>query len=314
STCTSDFRTMLAGQVALVTGASRGIGRGIALQLGKAGATVYITGRAPEQQDMAVTRLLKSPSLDETASEITSYGGEGIAVYCDHSDENDIKLLFQRIANEQNKRLDILINNAYAAVTAITRSAGIKFYDTDPSIWDTVNNVGLRNHYICSVFAAKLMVPRKKGLIVTVSSSGGLRYLFGTAYGAGKAACDRLAADMAHELVEDNVISVSLWPGPVATELIKKTLLTGSGERKNKLRDIFNAAETTEFSGKCVVALASDPNCIAKTGHILTTTALAREYGIYEDDGKTQPNDPFCAGYEDFLKQINIIRAPKLKK
>ncbi|VDM44212.1 unnamed protein product, partial [Toxocara canis] len=245
---------------------------------------------------------------------ITARGGKGIAVYCDHSDEKNVKELFRRIAKEQKEQLDILVNNAYAAVTAITRSAGSKFYNTELSIWDTVNNVGLRNHYICSVFASKLMAPRKRGLIVTVSSSGGLHYLFGTAYGVGKAACDRLAADMAHELIEDNVASVSLWPGPVATELVKKTVLAGSGNRKNTLREIYETAETTEMAGKCVVALASDPNRLAKTGHILTTTALAREYHLHEDDGKTQPNDPFCAGHEDFLRQMNEVRAPKHKK
>uniref|UniRef100_A0A914UME2 Dehydrogenase/reductase SDR family member 1 n=1 Tax=Plectus sambesii TaxID=2011161 RepID=A0A914UME2_9BILA len=178
---------MLRGQVALVTGASRGIGKGIALQLGQAGATVYVTGRSPDKQE-SISATLKLPSLNETAREITARGGKGIAIYCDHSDPDDIKRLFLAIAKEQNNRLDILVNNAYAAVNAVSRATGVKFWDLDPSLWDTVNNVGLKNHYICSVYAAKLMVPQRKGLIVTVSSAGGMRYLFNAAYGAGKAA------------------------------------------------------------------------------------------------------------------------------
>ncbi|VDK48230.1 unnamed protein product [Anisakis simplex] len=305
---------MLAGQVALVTGASRGIGKGIALELGRAGAVVYITGRPPKQQERALNRLLHQPTLVETAKQICDSGGKGIAVYCDHSDEKNVRELFKQISSEQKNRLDLLVNNAYAAVTAITRNAKTKFYNTDTSMWDIVNNVGLRNHYICSVYGAKMMASNKNGLIVTVSSSGGLRFLFGTAYGTGKAACDRLAADMAHDLIDDNVTSVSLWPGPVVTELVSKTVLKTSSNQKSRLQKIYEKAESTQMSGKCIVALANDPNRISKTGHILTTTALAREYNLYEEDGKTQPDDPFVAGFEDFIKQLNEIRAPKIRK
>ncbi|OUC46154.1 glycosyltransferase, group 1 family protein, partial [Trichinella nativa] len=178
---------MLSGRVALVTGASRGIGRGVALQLGEAGATVYITSNE---------------------FQVNGRGGKAIAVYCDHSKDEEIKALFQRIEEEQNGQLDILVNNAYS---------GIK-------IWDDINNTGLRNHYICSVYAARLMVPRKSGLIVTISSVGGLRYLFNVPYGVGKAACDRMAVDCAEELKAKNVAYISIWPGAVQTELILNNL------------------------------------------------------------------------------------------
>jgi len=311
---------MLSGQVALVTGASRGIGRGIALQLGAAGATVYVTGRRPEKVE-DITKALRLPSLQSTANEVNQRGGKGIAVYCDHSDANDIKQLFQTIGQEQNQRLDILVNNAYSAVATVSRSTGVKFFDLDPTIWDQVNNVGLRNHYICSVYAAKLMVPRKSGLIVTVSSSGGLRFLFNTAYGVGKAACDRLAADMAHELQPYGITSIALWPGPVKTEIIQKTILAKGDGIKDRggqfsaaeTKALFENAETVEMSGKCIVALAGDQKRLAKTGRILTTMELAKEYGIYEDDGKTQPYDPMAASFSDYLQTFNQVRAPKSK-
>ncbi len=205
----------LAGRVALVTGASRGVGRGIALQLGEAGATVYITGR-------------KAADLEKTCQEVKARGAErAIAVVMDHAKDADVSELFDRIKREQNGKLDILVNNAYAGVNAILTSSGKKFYDCPPEIWDDINNVGLRNHYICTVHASRIMVPRKSGLIVNISSPGGLKYLFNVAYGIGKAACDRMAADCGHELRKSNVTMVSLWPGAVETEAIKENMASG---------------------------------------------------------------------------------------
>jgi hypothetical protein len=127
-----------------------------------------------------------------------------------------VERLFAKITSEQSGRLDLLVNNAYAGVDMIFKNSGKKFYDCDPvETWDCINGVGLRGHYICTVLASRLMVPRRQGLIVNVSSMGGLRYLFNVAYGVGKAACDRMAADCAKELRESKVAMVSLWPGPV---------------------------------------------------------------------------------------------------
>jgi len=227
------------------------------------------------------------PSLEKTANEITERGGRGIAAYCDHADANDVKRLFDRIKSEQNGQLDILVNNAYSAVNVITDNTGKKFWELDPSVWDDVNNVGLRNHYICSVYAARLMVPRKKGLIVVVSSVGGLRYLFNVAYGIGKAACDRLAADTAAELYRHHVTSISLWPGAVRTELITSKMDKGY---ESNLKDVFAAGETTEFSGRAIVHLAADKNNLQKTGKILVTSDLAAEYGFNDIDGRDPPS------------------------
>ena len=155
----------LQGKVCLVTGAARGIGRGIALQLGQAGATVYITGRTKK-------------NLDDCAEEIKARGGIPITVQMDHGLDADVEKLFERIKSEQNGKLDVLVNNAYAGVNTIFSNSGVKFWDMDPvHTWDIINGVGLRGHYICTTLASRMMVPRKSGLIVNVSSSGGLKYV-----------------------------------------------------------------------------------------------------------------------------------------
>ena len=207
----------LSGKISLVTGGSRGIGRGIALQLGEAGATVYITGR-------------KAAALQRTCDEVKARGArEAIPVVMDHAKDDEVEALFERIEKEQGGRLDLCVNNAYAGVGAIAESVGKKFHETPAAgIWDSVNGVGLRNHYLCTIYASRMMVRRKSGLIVNVSSPGGLRYLFNVAYGVGKAACDRMAADCAVELKSDNVAMVSLWPGSVATEHVQENILQGS--------------------------------------------------------------------------------------
>eukprot|EP00058_Branchiostoma_floridae_P004084 XP_002589572.1 hypothetical protein BRAFLDRAFT_224709 [Branchiostoma floridae] len=247
---------MLSGKVAVVTGATRGIGKGIALQLGEAGATVYITGGdfvLPETLSL-VGGLRRQWPLLSVLTQIEKRGGKCIPVQCDHEKDDNIKALFDRIEREQNGQLDILVNNAYKAVTGIFESEKKSFWEQDPGFWDEVNNVGLRNHYICSVYAARLMVLQKKGLIVNISSPGGLQYVFNVAYGIGKTACDRMAADCAHELRKHNVAFVSLWPGAVKTELVTD-LLTERPE--SETAKMFAHTETVEFSGKSIVHLAS---------------------------------------------------------
>ena len=212
----------LTGKVCVVTGASKGIGRGIAVQLGQAGATVYITGRSVDK-------------LQECAQEIEKRGGKAVPVATDHSKDDDVKELFERVKSENYGRLDILVNNAFAGVDMIARNTGKEFWHEDPvNQWDCINGVGLRNHFICTPYAARMMVERKDGLIVNVSSFGGLRYLFNVCYGIGKAAKDRMAADCAHELRKSNVTMISLWPGPVKTEYIQENILKADAGTKSK--------------------------------------------------------------------------------
>merc|ERR1712002_982044 len=243
-----DFNMALTGRICLVTGASKGIGRGIAVQLGEAGATVYITGRSVDK-------------LRECAAEIQKRGGKAIPVSVDHSDDAQVEKLFERIKAENSGRLDVLVNNAYAGVSMIQQNSGKKFYLADPAEqWDAINGVGLRNHFLCTVFASRMMVERKNGLIINVSSSGGIRYLFNVAYGVGKAACDRMAADCAIELKKSNVTMVSLWPGPVKTEYVQDKMInidsSVSSEKKATANMFDKLGETIEFAGMAVSKLA----------------------------------------------------------
>jgi len=286
----------LEGQIALVTGASRGIGRGIAIQLGEAGATVYITGRPPGKAlDIGLS------SLEATKNEISERGGEAILVYCDHGDPNDVKKLFERIQRDTGGTLDILVNSAYSGVLDIMGKIGTKFYDYegDPEkSWDEINNVGLRNVYVCCTYAARMMVQRRSGLIVNVSSVGGLQYFFSVPYGVGKAAVDRMSTDMAFELKDAGVTVLSLWPGATKTEIVEKEMGEGAISNIAKsakisqgaLEESFRSGETTEFVGKAVVGLATDKNRMQKSGKIQITVELAREYGFSDVGGVIPPN------------------------
>ncbi|CAJ0579446.1 unnamed protein product, partial [Mesorhabditis spiculigera] len=280
----------LAGQIALVTGASRGIGRGIALQLGQAGATVYVTGRQPKNSDATKHDKYELPSLEKTAREINERGGKGIAVYCDHGDMENVKQLFEQIDKENAGQLDILVNNAYSAVTAIFDGTGQKFYEQAPEVWDEVNNVGLRNHYYCTVYAARMMVKRDKGLIVNISSPGGLRYLFNIPYGVGKEALDRMSADTAKELKAKKVTVVSLWPGAVKTELVTGMQKEDTSGRNAQVAKMFAEGETIEYPGLAVVHLANDPHRLNLTGFTLVTADLGDRYGFVDIDGRRPPN------------------------
>lgn len=241
----------LAGKVCVVTGASKGIGRGIALQLGSNGATVYITGRSEDK-------------LKSCADEIKNRGGEAVPVVVDHSNDDQVKNLFEQVKDENSGRLDVLVNNAYAGVDMIFSNSRKKFYELDPILhWDTINGVGLRNHFLCTTYASRMMVDRKDGLIVNISSMGGLKYLFNVPYGIGKAGCDRMAADCAIELKKDNVAMVSLWPGPVKTEFIKENIIEkpkdGASQGEIETAKMFeNLGETMEFAGMAIANLAMD--------------------------------------------------------
>jgi dehydrogenase/reductase SDR family member 1 len=246
----------LAGTVALVTGASRGIGKGVALGLGEAGATVYVTART-------------APQLEATAREVTREGGKGIAAPCDHRNDAQVRAVFRRIEAEQG-RLDLLVNNL-ATDGSLDR---VPFWKLPLVAWDEHAAV-LRGQYAASFFAAPLMISQRSGLIVFISSSGSVNYFFNVPYHAVKAAVDKLAADMAHELQPHGVTVLSLWPGLTTTEQV-----LAASDRHDLSR-----AATPQFTGRAVARLAADPGIGNRSGRALRVIDLAHEYGFTDLDG-----------------------------
>ncbi len=274
----------LRGRIAVVTGGSRGVGKGAALGLGEAGATVYVTGRTAQQGSIASTG-----TITETAEAITRLGGRGIAVRCDHGDDADVEALFRRVKEEEG-RLDVLVNNVFATYSGV-RPAGAPFWELPLAMWDELHRVGLRSHYVASVFAAPIMIAQRHGLIANISSVGAARYTFNVPYGVGKAAVDRLTADMAHELRPHGVAVVSLWPGLVKTERVMAQPDRLPPELIARLTD----AESPQFTGRAVAALAADPKIIEKTGNVYVVAELAEAYGFTDVDGRRPPLSPGIA-------------------
>jgi dehydrogenase/reductase SDR family protein 1 len=272
----------LKGKVAVVTGASRGIGKGIALELGAAGATVYVTGRTVEA---GVSPL--PGTVGETAAQVTELGGTGVAVGCDHHDDAQVRALFARVAAEQGT-LDILVNNVYSAPD-LAPWLGKKFWELPLEAWDQVIDIGTRSHYVASALGVPLM--SSGGLIVNVSSSGATSYGHNVVYGVGKAAVDKMTSDMAVELTPLGINIVSLWPGLVRTELLDfGTQLDEQGnpyiELPGEGRFDISAAESPRFLGRAVVALAGDKTIADRSGKAFPSAQLARELGFTDVDGK----------------------------
>ncbi|WP_432661959.1 SDR family NAD(P)-dependent oxidoreductase [Wukongibacter baidiensis] len=268
----------LRGKVAIVTGASRGVGKGIALGLAEYGATVYVTGRT-EKGEM-LPDFLRETNIYKTAEEVTTLGGFGIAQRCDHSKDKEVEELFKRVMVEQGK-LDILVNNAWGGgIHALEDYFFDKpFWKQPISLWDDNYTVGVRSNYVASKFAAEIMAKQKSGMIVNISFYGGRRYLNNVSYGVCKASVDRLSADMAYELKEYNVPVFSLYPGQVSTEGMIEFAKYNDSIDTSKM-------ESPQFVGRCIAALGNDNNAIKDTGKILITAEMAENYGITDIDGK----------------------------
>jgi dehydrogenase/reductase SDR family member 1 len=265
-----------AGKVAVVTGASRGVGKGTALGLGEAGATVYVTGRTIRNK-ADVEKL--GGTVFQTAEEVSAIGGNGIAIQCDHRDDAQTEKVFKQVA-KQNKHIDILVNNAWGGYEQMregNRFTYFKpFWEQPFWRWDAMFDSGVRAAYIASAFAARMMTKKKSGLIVNISFWAAQTYMGNTQYGASKAAVDKLTEYMAHELKKYKVAVVSLYPGLVRTESIM---------RNAKHFDMSNS-ESPQFIGRVVNALAHDPNIMKKSGQVLVAAQEALEYGILDIDGK----------------------------
>lgn len=250
----------LTRRVAVVSGASRGVGKGIALGLLEAGATVYITGR--------------------TTEDMKYIDGKGTALQCDHRNDEQVEAVFRRITDEQG-RLDILVNNVWGGYESMMEGGEFTwprpFWQQPLWRWDAMFQAGVRAHYVASRLAAPGMIARRSGLIVNISYWAAQKYLGNVAYGVSKAATDKLTADMAHELKEHNIVVISLYPGLVRTE---RTMEAAAW------LDLSNS-ESPLFLGRAVAALAGDPNVLQRTGQVLVAARLAQEYGFTDEDGRT---------------------------
>ena len=266
----------LFGRVALVTGASRGVGRGIALGLGEAGATVYVTGRTIEEGASAS----KLPgSVQATAAQVSERGGVGIAVRCDAGDDAQIAAVVHRVADEHG-RLDVLVNSAWGGYERFTDGSPFNpgpFWEQPLGLWDSMHRIGVRAHYVTSAMAAPLMVRGGGGLIVSISSFAGQVFVPPVPYGVAHAAIDRLARDMAEDLRPHCVASISLYPGLVLTESVQANL--------QYFEDQTNR-ETPLFVGRTVAALASDPDVIRLTGRWLVAAEVAAGYDVVDENGQ----------------------------
>lgn len=265
-------------KIALVTGASRGAGRGIAIGLGELGYTVYVTGRTTVPGEAKGWDGTVLPgTVSETAAAVTAAGGKGIAVLCDHADDAQVAAVFEQIKNEQG-RLDILVNNAaYMHPQLIEKKP---FWEKEIAAVEILN-VGLRSAYVASWHAAQIMVPQGSGIIAFGSSFGGSCYMHGPAYGAQKAGLDKLAHDMEHDLRGTGVVTVSIWMGPLITERSK----IASQTNPEQYKDFITAAENPEFTAHIIDAIDRSPDRDNLSGQTLIGAEIAASLGI-KDRGK----------------------------
>jgi dehydrogenase/reductase SDR family member 1 len=252
---------MLQEQVAIVTGGSRGVGKGIAQELRASGATVYVTGRT----------FGPDASADGC-----------IPVVCDHRDDRQVQALFDRVRADHD-RVDVLVNNVWGGYERMVENGAftwaLPFWQQPLWRWDAMFEAGARAHYVAASMAARTMVERRRGLIVNISFWAAQKHIGNVAYGVSKAATDKMTADMAHELRNYDVAVVSLYPGLVRTEKVMEAAA---------YLDLTNS-ESPRFIGRAVAALASDPQVMARSGSVVVAAALAHEYGFSDVDGR-QPS------------------------
>jgi len=273
----------LKGKVAVVTGASRGGGRGIALVLGEEGAAVYVTGRSVRG---ASTRSeLPGTTIEDTAEQVTARGGVGIPARCDHTVDAEVEALFERVKQEQG-RLDILVNNVWGGYEKDPEGDFVApFWEQPLWRWDVMFVAGVRAHYTASRLAARLMISQRQGLIVNTTFWDRGKYFAPLSYYLSKTTINRMVYGMALELRKHDITAVALSPGWMRTEAVMADLPPNGRPSPEEVE----RTESVEYIGRAVVALAADPDVIKKSGSVLTVGDLAREYGFTDVDGRQVP-------------------------
>ena len=273
----------LAGKVAVVTGSSRGIGRGIALVLAEQGATVYVTGRSVTPGEYYLPG-----TVGETAAQCTERGkesgGKGIAVACDHGDDEQVAALFEQVKREQG-RLDLLVNNAFQLSDDLIVPK--PFWEKPLSNTEMLH-VGLRSSFVAAWHAAQIMVPQKSGLIVAICGYAAVSYTFGVVFGTAKSGVDRMARDMAIELKPHNVGSISLWQGLTMTEKAHHNLAANPAMKGSTVTNP-EISSSVEHPGRVVAALLADPDVMRHSGGTFITAEMAELYGVTDVDGRVIP-------------------------
>ncbi|MBV1918607.1 MAG: SDR family oxidoreductase [Sphingomonadaceae bacterium] len=265
----------LEGRAAVVAGASRGIGMGVAVELGAAGAKVYVLGRT-----LRAGEGERGGSLEETVQQIEALGGQGVAIPCDASEDAVLGEVFERVESDEG-RLDVLVNSIFSAAR-LRPFIGKRFWETPSDLWQQVVDLGARSAYFASRHAAPLMIETaaKHGgtpVIVNVTGRGGVRYRYNVIYGVGKSATERLTRDMALDMKDTGVAAVSIWPNGHAIDPDKP--------------------ETPRYNGRAVVALASDPALMARSGRYYWSAQLGADYGFTDEFGNVHPVGPLADEY-----------------
>ncbi|HYL44036.1 MAG TPA: SDR family oxidoreductase [Ktedonobacteraceae bacterium] len=276
----------LRGKVVVVAGATRGAGRGIALMLGEAGATVYVTGRSTREKSAMADR---PESIEETAELVDARGGKGIAVRVDHTIEAEVKALFERVRREQDGRLDILVNDIWGGDELTTW--GIPFWEHDLHKGLLMQERAVHTHIITSYYGVPLMVARNQGLVIEITDGSGYWYRGNLFYSLAKISTIHLAEAMAEDLRPHHITSLALTPGFLRSE----AMLDHFGVTEETWREAvkqdphFVVSETPFYIGRAVTALARDPQVAKKSGQTLNTGDLALAYGFTDVDG-SQPH------------------------
>lgn len=303
----------LAGKVAVVAGATRGAGRGIAVELGAAGATVYCTGRSVRGQPSDMNR---AETIDETAELVTAAGGQGVAVRTDHTKEEEVKALFKRVSAEQNGQLDVLVNDVWGGESLV--EWGVPFWELDVSKGLRMLERAVFTHIITSRYGVPLMVAQGHGLVIEIGDGDNLEYRGNFLYDLVKTSVIRLAFSMAEELrgnvttaagdgsaqTETKITALALTPGFLRSEeMLDHFGVTEANWQDGAKKDPnFIASETPHFVGRAVVALASDPNVYEKAGKAFSSGGLSDEYGFTDLNG-AKPN------FQTYFKDAELKKA-----
>jgi dehydrogenase/reductase SDR family protein 1 len=245
---------------ALVTGGSRGVGRGVAIALASAGFNVFATGRTIDAADL--------PSAV-------------VRIRCDHLRDDETAAAFARVSTEADG-LDVLVNNAWGGYERMVEDGRftwpLRFWEQPAHRWTSMMDAGVRAAFTASSHAARMMIPQRRGLIVNISLWAARKYIGNVIYGVAKAATDKMTADMAHELRSHDVAVVSLYPGLVRTEAVMRAAEAGVFDLSN--------SESPEFIGRVIAALARDPALMERSGKVLVAAGIAPHYGVADIDGR----------------------------